>query len=206
MVAGRANAAPERSTGTLVGTGATFPFPLVSKWIPEVGKAYGIDITYSPTGSGAGIAGITARTVDFGASDAPLSPDQLDACKGCVVIPWALSAIVGPVQPAGPRTAGCGSTGRRSRTSTSATITSWNDAAIKKLNPKLNLPDTKITPVYRSDGSGTTYNFTDYLSAVSPQWKSRRSATNTSVNFPTGRRRARQLGRGRRRQEDRRVR
>ena len=67
VVGGRAEAAPSRSTGTLVGTGATFPFPLISKWIPEVGKAYGIDITYSPTGSGAGIAGVTARTVDFGA-------------------------------------------------------------------------------------------------------------------------------------------
>ena len=75
------------ASGSLVGTGATFPFPLISKWIPEVGKAYGIDITYSPTGSGAGIAAITSRTVDFGASDAPLSPDQLTACKGCIVIP-----------------------------------------------------------------------------------------------------------------------
>src|SRR4249919_303199 len=93
LVAGRADAAPSRSDATIVGTGATFPFPLISKWIPEVGKAYGIDITYSPTGSGAGIAGITARTVDFGASDAPLSKDQLDACKGCVVIPWALAAV-----------------------------------------------------------------------------------------------------------------
>ena len=81
----------------------TFPFPLISKWIPEVGKAYGINITYSPTGSGAGIAAITARTVDFGASDAPLSTDQLDACKGCVVIPWALVGDVDPVQPAGPQ-------------------------------------------------------------------------------------------------------
>ena len=72
LVGGRADAAQERQTSTLVGTGATFPFPLISKWIPEVGKAYGIDLTYSPTGSGAGIAAVTSRTVDFGASDAPL--------------------------------------------------------------------------------------------------------------------------------------
>ena len=88
VVGGRAEAAPARATGTLVGTGATFPFPLISKWIPEVGKAYGIDITYSPTGSGAGIAAVTARTVDFGASDAPLSDQQLADCRGCVVVPW----------------------------------------------------------------------------------------------------------------------
>jgi phosphate transport system substrate-binding protein len=184
MVTGRANAAPERSTGSLVGTGATFPFPLISKWIPEVGKAYGIDITYSPTGSGAGIAAITARTVDFGASDAPLSPDQLDSCKGCVVIPWALAAVSIPYNLPGLN-------GRLKLNGQAlvniylGSITNWNDPAIKKLNPKLDLPDTKITPVYRSDGSGTTYAYTDYLSAVSPQWKSR-VGTNTSVNFPTG--------------------
>ena len=184
LVGGRAEAAPARSTGTLVGTGATFPYPLISKWIPEVGKAYGIDITYSPTGSGAGIAGVTARTVDFGASDAPLSSDQLAACKGCVVIPWALSAtsipynlpgIGGRLRLDGPTLANI-YLGR---------ITSWNDAAIKKLNPKLQLPSTKITPVYRSDGSGTTYNFTEYLSSVSGDFKSR-VGNSTSVNWPAG--------------------
>ena len=109
VVAGRGEAAPAKSqAGSLVGAGATFPFPLISKWIPAVGKAYGINITYSPTGSGAGIAAITARTVDFGASDAPLSPDQLDACKGCVVIPWALVGDVRPVQPAGRERPRCG--------------------------------------------------------------------------------------------------
>ena len=94
LVAGQARGTRRSTKDTqLVGTGATFPFPLISKWIPEVGKAYGINITYSPTGSGAGIAAITARTVDFGASDAPLSDQQLADCKGCVVIPWALAAV-----------------------------------------------------------------------------------------------------------------
>ena len=93
-VVGTATAAPAKKQDTsLTGAGATFPFPLISKWIPAVGSAYGINVNYSPIGSGGGIAAITARTVDFGASDAPLSPDQLTACKGCVVIPWALSAI-----------------------------------------------------------------------------------------------------------------
>jgi phosphate transport system substrate-binding protein len=185
VLAGSAKTASARpQAGSLVGTGATFPFPLISKWIPEVGKAYGIDITYSPTGSGAGIAGITARTVDFGASDAPLSKDQLDACKGCVVIPWALAAVSIPYNLPGLD----GRLRLNGQTLVNiylGSITSWNDPAIKKLNPKLNLPDTKITPVYRSDGSGTTYAYTDYLATVSPQWKSR-VGTNTSVNFPTG--------------------
>jgi phosphate transport system substrate-binding protein len=185
LVAGRANAAPARpSAGSLVGTGATFPFPLISKWIPEVAKAHGIQITYSPTGSGAGIAAITARTVDFGASDAPLSASQLEACKGCVVIPWALAAVSIPYNVPGLN----GRLHLNGQTLVNiylGSVTRWNDAAIKRLNPKLELPDLKITPVYRSDGSGTTYAYTDYLSAVSPQWKSR-VGTNTSVSFPAG--------------------
>jgi phosphate transport system substrate-binding protein len=184
-VGGRAQTASAKEAApSLVGTGATFPFPLISQWIPAVDEAYGIKVAYSPTGSGTGIAQITARTVDFGASDAPLSPDQLDACKGCAVIPWALSAtsvpynlpgLGGRVKLDGPTLAGI----------YLGTITTWNAAAIRRLNPGLSLPDTKITPVYRSDGSGTTYNFTEYLSSVSPQWKSR-VGFSTSVNFPTG--------------------
>lgn len=185
VVAGRAEAAPAQKNDTsITGTGSTFVFPLISKWIPELGKAYGINLTYSPTGSGAGIAQVTARAVDFGASDAPLSADQAAACKGCVVIPWALAATSVPYNLPGLN-------GRlRLDGPTLASIylgkiTSWNDAAIKKLNPKLSLPSTKITPVYRSDGSGTTYNFTDYLSAVSPEWKSK-VGKNTTVSWPTG--------------------
>ena len=185
VVATGATAAPSKSqAGTLTGAGATFPFPLISKWIPEVGKAYDINITYSPTGSGAGIAAITARTVDFGASDAPLSPSQLDACKGCVVIPWALSATSIPYNLPGLN-------GRLRLTGPVLAqiylgeISSWNDQRIRALNPGRNLPDTKITPVFRSDGSGTTYNFTEYLSSVSPGWKDK-VGVNTSVSFPTG--------------------
>ena len=92
--AGRTQSASAKPTAaSLVGTGATFPFPLISKWIPAVDDALGIRITYSATGSGAGIAQITARTVDFGESDAPLSRDQLAACKGCVVIAWELAGM-----------------------------------------------------------------------------------------------------------------
>ena len=178
-------AAPAKSqAGTLVGAGATFPFPLISKWIPAVGQAYDINITYSPVGSGAGIAAITARTVDFGASDAPLTQSQLDACKGCVVIPWALSATSIPynlpgvdfrVKLDGPTLAQI----------YLGEITNWNDAKLKALNKGKNLPDLKITPVFRSDGSGTTFNFTEYLSSVSATWKDK-VGFNTSVSFPTG--------------------
>jgi phosphate transport system substrate-binding protein len=185
MFAARAQTASARpSSSSLVGTGATFPFPLISKWIPAVDQALGIKVTYSATGSGAGIAQITARTVDFGASDAPMSPDQLTACKGCVVIPWALAGLSipynipglnGRLRLFGPVLANI----------YLGNITNWNAPAIKALNPGLNLPDLKITPVYRSDGSGSTYAYTNYLSEVSPQWKSK-VGSNTSVNFPTG--------------------
>ena len=185
VVATGATAAPSKSqAGTLTGAGATFPFPLISKWIPEVGKAYDINITYSPTGSGAGIAAITARTVDFGASDAPLSSSQIDACKGCVVIPWALSATSVPYNVPGIN-------GRLRLTGPVLAqiylgeISSWNDQRLRALNPGRNLPDLKITPVFRSDGSGTTYNFTEYLSSVSRVWNDK-VGFNTSVSFPTG--------------------
>jgi phosphate transport system substrate-binding protein len=178
----RASAKPE--AGSLVGAGATFPFPLISKWIPGVDQALGIKLTYSAIGSGGGIAQITARTVDFGASDAPLSPDQLAACKGCVVIPWALAGMSVPYNLPG--------VGKRLILNGPVlsniflgNITNWNSAAIKALNPGVNLPDQKITVVYRADGSGSTYAFTNYLSTISPQWKSK-VGTNTSVNFPVG--------------------
>jgi phosphate transport system substrate-binding protein len=183
--AGRAQSASAKpAAGSLVGTGATFPFPLISKWIPAVDNALGINITYSATGSGAGIAQITARTVDFGASDAPLSPDQLTACKGCVVIPWALAgmSVMYNLPGVSKRLI---LNGPVLANIYLGNITTWNAAAIRALNPGVSLPNQKITVVYRSDGSGSTYAFTNYLAAVSPQWKSK-VGVNTSVNFPVG--------------------
>ena len=132
----------------------------------------------------AGIAAITARQVDFGASDAPLSPDQLNACNGCVQIPWALSAtsIIYNVKDV-PNNLHM--TGAVLANIYLGTITKWNDPAIKALNPKTSLPATSITPVYRSDNSGTTYNFTDYLSKVSPGWKSK-IGIGVNANWPAG--------------------
>jgi phosphate transport system substrate-binding protein len=184
-VAGRANASPARAAGVnITGAGSTFVFPLVSAWIPKLGSAYGYNVSYSPIGSGGGIAAVTARTVDFGASDAPLSPDQFSACKGCVQIPWALSATSIAYNLPG---AGCvlRLTGPVLASIYLGKITSWDDPAIKALNGKCNLPSTKITPVYRSDNSGTSYNFTDYLSAINPEWKSK-LGVGVNAQWPTG--------------------
>jgi phosphate transport system substrate-binding protein len=178
------SASAKPAAGSLVGAGATFPFPMISKWIPAVDNALGIKLTYSAIGSGGGIAQITARTVDFGASDAPLSPDQLAACKGCVVIPWALAGMATMYNLPGLNKRLI-LNGPVLANIYLGTITNWNAPAIRKLNPGANLPDQKITVVYRSDGSGSTYAFTNYLAAVSRQWKSK-VGVNTSVNFPTG--------------------
>jgi len=180
-LAGTAQAATRDDS--LVGAGSSFVFPLVSQWIPALGSAYGLNVTYSPIGSGGGIAQITARTVDFGASDAPLSPDQLAACKGCVQIPWALSATAIMVNVHAGKQLHL--TGKTLADIYLGKITQWNDPAIRKLNPGVSLPSTKITPVYRSDNSGTTYNFTDYLASVSSDWKSK-MGVGVNANWPVG--------------------
>ena len=168
----------------LTGAGSTFVFPLVSTWTPAVDEAYGYKITYGAIGSGGGIAAITSRTVDFGASDAPLSPDQASACKGCAQIPWALSATsIAYNVPGAP--VHLHLSGKVLANIFLGKIDKWNDPAIAKLNKGATLPDLKITPVYRTGNSGTTYNFTDYLSAVSPEWKSK-VGNSTQVSFPTG--------------------
>ena len=170
--------------GSLNGAGATFPFPLISQWQKDYGSKTGTTVNYNPIGSGGGIAAITARTVDFGASDAPLTPDQLNACNGCVQIPWVLSAtsIIYNL-PGVPNNLKL--TGQVIANIYLGKIANWNAPAIKAINPRVNLPSTKITPVFRSDGSGTTYNFTDYLSRMSPEWKSK-VGNSTTVSFPAG--------------------
>jgi phosphate transport system substrate-binding protein len=183
LVAVAAATATTKDT-TITGAGSTFVSPLVSVWTPAVGQAYGYNLQYSAVGSGAGIAAITSRQVDFGASDAPLTPDQASGCKGCVQIPWALSATsVAYNVPGAP--VHLRLDGPTIAKIFLGQITNWNDAAIKKLNPGSNMPDLKITPIFRSDGSGTTYNFTDYLSSVSADFKNK-VGNSTSVNFPTG--------------------
>ena len=169
---------------TLVGAGSTLIAPLMSQWQPAYNTAAGVAVTYGAIGSGGGIAQITARTVDFGASDAPLTPDQFTAAKNVVQIPWALAAtlvayntkgVPNQLKLSGPVLASIWM----------GTIKTWNDPAIAKLNPGVSLPSTKITPVYRTDGSGDTYAFTNYLSHVSPQWQSQ-IGKSTQVQFPAG--------------------
>jgi phosphate transport system substrate-binding protein len=169
---------------TISGAGSSFVAPLVSTWTPAIGSAFGYTVQYSPVGSGAGIAAITNRQVDFGASDAPLSPDQANACKSCVQIPWALSATsIAYNVPGAP--VHLNLDGKTISKIFLGQITNWNDPAIKALNKGASLPDLKITPVFRSDGSGTSYNFTDYLSAVNAEWKSK-IGVSTQPAFPAG--------------------
>jgi phosphate transport system substrate-binding protein len=185
VAAGTAGASPAKKSGTtLSGAGSSFVAPLVAQWTAPLGSAYGFELQYNPIGSGGGVAAITARTVDFGASDAPLTADQFAACKGCVQIPWALSAtsiiynlegVKNLLHMDGPTLAKI----------YSGQITKWDDPAIQKLNKGVNLPSQTIATVHRSDNSGTTYNFTDYLQSVSASWKSQ-YGRGVAVNWPNG--------------------
>ena len=169
---------------TITGAGSTFVAPLVSAWTPALGHAFGYTVQYSAVGSGAGIAAITARQVDFGASDAPLTPAQQQACPDCVQIPWALSAVaVAYNVPGSP--AHVNLDGATLAKIFLGRITSWNDPAIAALNKGANLPSLKITPVFRSDGSGTSYAFADYLSAVNGDFRSK-IGVSTQPAFPAG--------------------
>jgi len=173
-----------KSADSLKGAGATFPYPLISQWIPKYDSLTGVRVEYSPVGSGGGIQAITNRTVHFGASDAPMTPDQFQSCNGCVQIPWVLSATaVSYNVPNAP--VHLKMTGAVLANIYLGKVDKWNDAAIRRINPGVNLPDLKITPVFRSDSSGTSFNFTDYLSKVSPEWKSK-VGRGTQVNFPAG--------------------
>jgi phosphate transport system substrate-binding protein len=166
---------------SITGAGSTFVAPLVTQWIQHYGTA---DVSYSGVGSTAGIAQISARTVDFGASDAPMTSDQASACHGCVQIPWAFSATSVPYNISGVGY-GLKLTGPILADIYLGHIKKWNDKRIKAINKGVNLPSEDIVPIFRSDGSGTSFNFTDYLSKVSPEWK-RKIGKGTQPAFPTG--------------------
>ncbi len=181
-------AAPERVPGRveLTGAGATFPYPLYSKWFDEYNKSVdpNVRVNYQSIGSGGGIKQITERTVDFGATDGFMNEEQLAAAPGILHIPMALGAVV-PTYNLPGVTAELKFTGEVLAGIYLGQIKKWNDPRLKDLNPGTSLPDADITVVHRSDGSGTTYIFTDYLSSVSPEWK-QRVGSGTSVNWPTG--------------------
>jgi len=172
---------------TLNGAGATFPNPMYSKWFSEYHKIHSdVQVNYQPIGSGGGIRQVTAGTVDFGASDMPMSDKQLQDAKGLNIlnIPTVLGAVV-------PAYNIPGVTGEVKFTPEALAgiflgkISKWNDKALTSANPGVNFPDKDIIVVHRSDGSGTTFIFTDYLSKISPEWKSQVGA-DTSVKWPLG--------------------
>jgi phosphate transport system substrate-binding protein len=171
------------AAGSLTGAGSTLVAPLEAYWGQEFQHLYGDTVTYAAVGSGAGIAQISARTVDFGASDAPLTSAQAATCNQCVQIPWALSATGVAFHLEGIRKLNL--TGPVVAEIFLGKITNWNSPAIAKLNKGTSLPNLNITPVFRSDGSGDTFAFTDYLSRISSTWKTQ-VGNSTAVNFPTG--------------------
>ncbi len=168
----------------IAGAGATFPYPVYAKWADAYRKETGTGLNYQSIGSGAGIKQIIARTVVFGATDAPMKGDAL-AKNGLVQWPQVMGAIVPVVNIEGVEPGKLVLDGAALADIYLGKIKTWDDAAIKKLNPGLNLPSAPITVVRRSDGSGTTYVFTNYLSKVSPDW-TKAAGAGTAVEWPVG--------------------
>jgi phosphate transport system substrate-binding protein len=168
----------------VTGAGASFPAPLYSKWAADYNKATGVKINYQSVGSGAGLRQIEAKTVDFGASDAPLKDDEL-AKKGLIQFPTVIGGVIPVVNIKGIAPGQLRLNGQVLGDIYLGKLTKWNDPAIKALNPSLNLPDAAIAPVRRADGSGTSFIFTNYLSKVNAEWKGK-VGEGTAVNWPTG--------------------
>src|SRR5688572_5497550 len=168
----------------VTGAGASFPAPLYSKWAGDYNKATGVKINYQSVGSGAGLKQIEAKTVDFGASDAPLKDEDL-AAKGLVQFPTVIGGVIPVVNIQGIKAGELKLNGQVLGDIYLGKITKWNDAALKALNPSLPLPDAAIAPVRRADGSGTSFLFTNYLSKVNADWKAK-VGEGTAVNWPTG--------------------
>jgi phosphate transport system substrate-binding protein len=177
------------SVKRLNGAGATFIYPVMTKWAAEYEKAKGVQINYQSIGSGGGIQQMTAKTVDFGSSDAPMNEEQLNKAKetgGEVVhIPLAMGAAV-PAYNLDAVKEPLVFDGTALAEIFLGKITKWNDPALKKLNPNAALPDLDIAVVHRSDGSGTTYIWVDYLTKVSPDEWGKKVGVGTSVNWPVG--------------------
>ena len=168
----------------VTGAGASFPAPVYAKWADAYHKANGARINYQSVGSGAGIRQIKAKTVDFGASDAPLKDDEL-AKDGLLQFPTVIGGVVPVVNIKGVAPGQLKLTGAVLGDIYLGKISKWNDAAITALNPGVALPDAAIAPVRRADGSGTSFLFTNYLSKVNAEWKSK-VGEGTAVNWPTG--------------------
>src|SRR5579863_772787 len=172
------------AAGDISGAGATFPYPIYAKWADAYKTQTGIGLNYQSIGSGGGIKQIKAKTVTFGASDMPLEPKDLQD-SGLVQFPMIIGGVVPVVNIKGVKGGALTLDGATVASIYLGEITKWNDAKIKKLNPKLTLPATDIAPVYRSDGSGTNFLFSDYLSKASAKFQSSVGAA-TSVQWPVG--------------------
>src|ERR1700730_12004245 len=174
-------------TVLLNAAGATFPTPIYSKWFDVYHSAHpNVQINYQSIGSGGGIRQLQAGTVDFGASDGPMADDQLSQSKFNILhFPTVLGAVVPTYNIAGV-TGDLNFTQKALAGIYLGSITKWNDPEIAKANPGVNLPGADIVVVHRSDGSGTSYIFTDFLSKVSDDWKNKVGKANTSVNWPVG--------------------
>ena len=168
----------------ITGAGATFPFPIYSKWADAYKKETGNGLNYQSIGSGAGIKQIQAKTVTFGATDAPLTAEQLNK-DGLLQWPMVMGAIVPVVNVEGIKPGELVLSGELLGDIYLGKVTKWNDAAIAKLNPSLKLPADAITVVRRSDGSGTSFNFTNYLSKANAEWKSK-IGEGQAVEWPAG--------------------
>jgi phosphate transport system substrate-binding protein len=184
VAAGLVAASTSAFAADITGAGATFPFPIYSKWADSYKKETGNGLNYQSIGSGAGIKQIQAKTVTFGATDAPLKAEQLEK-DGLVQWPMVMGAIVPVVNLEGIKPGELVLSGELLGDIYLGKIAKWNDPAIAKLNPKLKLPTDAITVVRRSDGSGTTFNFTDYLSKSNAEWKTK-VGSGTAVEWPAG--------------------
>jgi phosphate transport system substrate-binding protein len=184
VAAGLVAASTSAFAADITGAGATFPFPIYSKWADAYKKETGNGLNYQSIGSGGGIKQIQAKTVTFGATDKPLKVEQLEK-DGLVQWPMVMGAIVPVVNLEGVKPGQMVLDGATLADIYLGKITKWDDAAIKKLNPDVKLPSEAITVVRRSDGSGTTFNFTDYLSKVSADWKTK-VGSDTAVEWPVG--------------------
>lgn len=168
----------------ITGAGASFPAPLYAKWASDYNKQTGVKVNYQSVGSGGGIKQIDSKTVDFGASDMPLTDDVLKT-KGQMQFPTVIGGVVPILNVAGIAPGQLKLTGPLLADIFLGKVSRWNDPAIKAINPGVNLPDTAIAQVRRADGSGTTFIFTNYLSKVSPDWKAK-VGEGTAVNWPVG--------------------
>ena len=183
LIAG-AFASPALQAQEITGAGATFPAPVYSKWASDYNKATGVKVNYQSIGSGGGIKQIDSKTVDFGASDMPQTDEVLKS-KGQVQFPTVIGGTVPVINVKGIAPGQMKLDSQTLGDIFLGKITRWNDPALKALNPTLPLPDAAIAPVRRADGSGTTYNFTNYLSRVHPEWKAK-VGEGTAVNWPVG--------------------